>query len=203
MVTTRKTTAASSVKPATANGKAKAKPENGTSKAVANKVTSEALAERIRTAIERKYKVKLAEREERIAIKVGYAVQEKLGLDIQSQVNKNGNKTKFDWRVWNEQIFPKILGEPNNLKYPIETIAEAMTILYDSISTENPINDLVEFNLQSLQRRNGNGNSKQEDEDDFELDDLDEEIEDVLDDTSDSEEDEEEDEDEEFELDED
>lgn len=45
-------------------------------------------------------------RNSRISTKVGHAIREKLGLDIQAQLNKrngngNGNGKKFDWQEWN------------------------------------------------------------------------------------------------------
>lgn len=51
-------------------------------------------------------------------------MREKLGKDIQSKVDK------FDWREWNTKIFPKLFGAPDQLKYSIEVIAEAATLIY-------------------------------------------------------------------------
>jgi hypothetical protein len=175
MVTTRKQTTKSVAKSTTllSNGNGKTAPNKMTETAV----TPEVLAQRIQTAISRKYKILLAKREERIATKVGYAIREKLGLDIQNLVSKNNGN--FDWKDWNTNIFPKILGEPTALKYPIETMARAIALLCDSISLQTPIDDLVAFNIESLKRRNSNGNSTPS-EGDLDLDDLDEDIEDLL-----------------------
>jgi hypothetical protein len=193
MVTTRKQTTKSVAKSTTnlSNGNGKTAPNKITETAV----TPEVLAQRIQTAISRKYKILIAKREERIATKVGYAIREKLGLDIQNLVSKNNGK--FDWKDWNNNIFPKILGEPTDLKYPVETIARAIALLYDSVSLQTPIDDLVAFNIESLKRRNSNGNSTSS-EDDLDLDDLDEDIEDLLEETVEAEDSEESEEDDDF-----
>jgi hypothetical protein len=193
MVTTRKQTTKSVAKSTTilSNGNGKTAPNKMTETAV----TPEVLAQRIQTAISRKYKILIAKREERIATKVGYAIREKLGLDIQNLVSKNNGK--FDWKDWNNSIFPKILGEPTDLKYPVETIAQAIALLYDSVSLQTPIDDLVAFNIESLKRRNSNGNSTSS-EDDLDLDDLDEDIEDLLEETVEAEDSSESDEDDDF-----
>ena len=145
----------------------------------AKTVTAEAIAQRICTAVKRKYNVDLVKRNQRLATKVGHACREKLGKDIQAQVSKqqrngNGKGKSFDWKEWNTTIFPKILGDPDDLQYPVEMVAEAMAMIYDTISqdTSSAIDDLVEFNVKSLQRRNEL--NKQNDD---ELDDLDDELE--------------------------
>jgi hypothetical protein len=170
----------------------------------AKEMTPQVLAQRIKTAIDRCYKVQISDRNQRTETKVGYAVREKLGLDVLAQLRKqgkykNGNTANF-WREFNNSVFPKILGEPTELKYPVRIVAQAIALLYDSISTDRPIEDLVEFNAQSLNRRNGNGNGNEETvgdlddiEDDFDSDD--EEIDDLLEEAAEDEE-----EDEEFEL---
>lgn len=156
--------------------------KNG-SRTSAKAATAEAIAQRICTAIKRKYGIDLATRSTRLSTKVGHACREKLGKDIQAQVDKqrrsgNGNGKSFDWKEWNTTIFPKILGEPDGLQYPVEAVAEAMAIIYDTISTDtnSAIADLVEFNVKSLQRRNEF--NKQNDD---ELDDLDDELEEEAD----------------------
>jgi len=180
---------------------------------------AEVLVKQVRNYIHKKYAVAIQRRESRIGTKVGHAVREKLGLDIQAQLNKrngNGNGKKFDWNEWNNTVFPKLFGRPDELKYDIEVVALAMSQLYDTIA-DNPqaaIADLMEFNAQSLKRRNELAKSSEEDteelDDDDELDDEDDEIDDILDeideDDEDSEGDEDEDDDDEeddFSLDED
>ena len=184
MVTPRKTTTR-----AASNRKAK------TTKTSAKAVSAETLRDRVLTGVQRKYKISLPKREQRIATKVGHAVREKIGKDIQSKVDK------FDWREWNTKIFPKLFGEPDQLKYPIEVIASAAALIYDSISeeTQQAIADLIEFNAESLRRRNELAKQAEEEDEDLldDLDDEDEEIDDLLDEA-----DEEDEDDDEFELDE-
>ena len=99
--------------------------------------------------------VTIQRRDSRISTKVGHAIREKLGLDIQAQLNKrngNGNGKKFDWQEWNNTVFPKLVGRPDELKYDVEVVALAMSQIYDTIA-DNPqaaIADLMEFNAQSL-----------------------------------------------------
>lgn len=188
MVTTRKKT--------TSRSKSKS---NGKSSKSTKAMTPEALRDRVLSGIERKYKLRLATREERIATKVGHAIREKLGKDIQSKVKS------FDWKEWNNKTFPTLFGTPDDLKYPVEVVAEAAALIYDSInndSLDSAIADLVEFNAASLKRRNELA-KQEEDEDLADLDDEEEmEIEDLLDDEDEDEEEFEDDEDE-FELDDD
>jgi hypothetical protein len=163
----------------------------------------EDLAKQILTIVERKYKVRLATRQSRIATKIGHAVREKLGKDIQAQLAKKSGSNHFDWNEWNNKIFPKILGKPDELKYSVELIANAISLLYDTISeeTEAAINDLIEFNAASLKRRNELAKA-QEEEDEEDLDDLDDDEDTDLDDLLD-EDDEDDDDEDDFELDED
>lgn len=193
MVTTRQTTTRSAN---TRKAKAKRESRQTTGKTTQSNtkaMSAEALRDRILTGVQRKYKIELPTREQRMATKIGHAVREKLGKDIQSKVDN------FDWREWNTKIFPKLFGEPDQLKYPMEMIAEATALIYDSISddTTQAIADLIEFNAQSLRRRNELAKQlEQEDE----LDDLDDEVDDLLDEVD---EDDSEEIDDDFELDED
>ncbi|MBE9188021.1 primosomal protein [Microcoleus sp. LEGE 07076] len=165
----------------------------------------------------KKYGVTIQRRDSRISTKVGHAIREKLGLDIQAQLNKrngNGNGKKFDWQEWNNTVFPKLVGRPDELKYDVEVVALAMSQLYDTIA-DNPqaaIADLMEFNAQSLKRRNELAKSSEEDTEELDEDDddddedddiLDEIDEDDDDDDEDEESDEDDDEEDDFSLDED
>lgn len=195
------------------NNGAKSKPQpNLSSEQLAGE-----LVKQIRNTIHKKYGVTIQRRDSRISTKVGHAIREKLGLDIQAQLNKrngNGNGKKFDWQEWNNTVFPKLVGRPDELKYDVEVVALAMSQLYDTIA-DNPqaaIADLMEFNAQSLKRRNELAKSSEEDteeldeddDDDDENDDILDEIdEDDDDDDEDEESDEDDDEEDDFSLDED
>src|SRR6476661_8835758 len=156
------------------------------------------LVKQIRNTIHKKYGVTIQRRDSRISTKVGHAIREKLGLDIQAQLNKrngNGNDKKFDWQEWNNTVFPKLVGRPDELKYDVEVVALAMSQLYDTIA-DNPqaaIADLMEFNAQSLKRRNELAKSSEEDTEELDEDD---EIDDILDEIDEDDEDSEGDEDE-------
>lgn len=159
------------------------------------------LVKQIRNTIHKKYGVTIQRRDSRISTKVGHAIREKLGLDIQAQLNKrngNGNGKKFDWQEWNNTVFPKLVGRPDELKYDVEVVALAMSQLYDTIA-DNPqaaIADLMEFNAQSLKRRNELAKSSEEDTEELdEDDDDDDEDDDILDEIDEDDEDEEGDED--------
>ncbi|MFB2919874.1 hypothetical protein, partial [Aerosakkonema funiforme] len=133
---------------------------------------AEELVKIIRNAIHKKYGVTIQRRDSRISTKVGHAAREKLGLDVQAQINKrngHGNGKKFDWQDWNNTVFPKLFGRPDALKYDTEVVAMAMSKLYDSVSenTEMAIADLVEFNVQSLKRRNEMAKESEEDDEEF------------------------------------
>ncbi len=172
----------------------------------------------MRNYIHKKYAVAIQRHESWIGTKVGHAVREKLALDIQAQLNKrnvNGNGKKFDWNEWNNTVFPKLFGRPDTLKYDVEVVALAIGKLYDTISEtpDEAISDLMEFNTQSLKRRNELAKNEElsEELDDDDLDsqedeeDYDDEIDDILDE-ADSDEDDlsesGEDDEDEFELDE-
>ncbi|MGK7872525.1 MAG: primosomal protein [Xenococcaceae cyanobacterium] len=194
MVTTRKRTTKSDSK---SNGKS----SNTTAKtkSTANLTPSqqaEALVKKIRNAIHTQYKIKIATRDSRIATKVGHAVREKLGLDIQAQINKQSTSKRFDWQEWNNKVFPKLFGKPDALKIEVEVLALAMSMLYDTISegTEAAIADLIEFNAKSLARRNGFAKEAEEDledeefdDEDDDLDEKDEDIDDLLEELDDEE----------------
>jgi hypothetical protein len=195
------------------NNGAKSKPQpNLSSEQLAGE-----LVKQIRNTIHKKYGVTIQRRDSRISTKVGHAIREKLGLDIQAQLNKrngNGNGKKFDWQEWNNTVFPKLVGRPDELKYDVEVVALAMSQLYDTIA-DNPqaaIADLMEFNAQSLKRRNELAKSSEEDTEELDEDDddddedddiLDEIDEDDDDDDEDEESDEDDDEEDDFSLDED
>ena len=175
------------------NNGAKSKPQpNLSSEQLAGE-----LVKQIRNTIHKKYGVTIQRRDSRISTKVGHAIREKLGLDIQAQLNKrngNGNGKKFDWQEWNNTVFPKLVGRPDELKYDVEVVALAMSQLYDTIA-DNPqaaIADLMEFNAQSLKRRNELAKSSEEDTEELdEDDDDDDENDDILDEIDEEDEDEE------------
>lgn len=131
------------------------------------------LLEEVRNAIYKSFKVKLQTRDKRIAIKVGHATKEKLGLDIAAQVRKSGKQ--MNWDKWNNQVFPKLFGRPDALDYDVEVVALCMAMLYDvfELDVNQAIKGLVEFNQESLKKRN---DYKKENETDDEDDDEDEEL---------------------------
>ena len=188
-------------KTVSSNNGAKSKPESNLSP----EQLAVELVKQIRNTIHNKYGVTIQRRDSRISTKVGHAIREKLGLDIQAQLNKrngNGNGKKFDWQEWNNTVFPKLVGLPDELKYDVEVVALAMSQLYDTIADhpQAAIADLMEFNAQSLKRRNELAKSSEEDteelDEDDELDDEDDEIDDILDEIDEDDEDSEGDEDE-------
>ena len=222
MATTKKQTAASSrttSNGANAKSNGSAAPSSSKSKPVeaakkpkpqlSPEQQAEELVKIIRNAIHKKYGVTIQRRDSRVSTKVGHAAREKLGLDVQAQINKrngNGNGKKFDWQDWNNTVFPKLLGRPDALKYDTEVVAMAISKLYDSVSenTEMAIADLVEFNVQSLKRRNEIAKESEVEDDDLDDEEDDDEIDDALDELDDEEDDEDEDGDEDdFEVDED
>ena len=155
------------------------------------------LLKELRNAVFKEFGVKLQVRNQRIATKVGHASREKIGLDIAAQVKKKNGK-KLDWNRWNNKVFVRLFGTPDALKHPTEVVALALAMLYDTIdlTPEQAIADLVEFNRQSLEKRNSFNNNKEEDEDDADLEDLedldDEEDEDSQEEFDDEDEDDEE-----------
>ncbi|NES97517.1 MAG: hypothetical protein F6K32_20315 [Desertifilum sp. SIO1I2] len=194
------------------SGSTKSKPtETALKSKLSPEQQAEELVKAIRNLIHKKYGVTIQRRDSRVSTKVGHAVREKLGLDIQAQINKrngNGNGRKFDWQEWNNTTFPKLFGRPDALKHDVEVVALFMSKLYDTISgtTEGAIADLVEFNVQSLKRRNEIAKEAETDDDlelDDELDADEDEIDDILDEVDDEEEEEEDEDDEDFEVDED
>ncbi|MFM9267297.1 hypothetical protein [Tychonema sp. BBK16] len=215
MATTKKQTAATPIRsqsPVPAKSKPPEKQNsqtvgsnNGAKSKPQPNLSSEQLAvelvKQIRNTIHKKYGVTIQRRDSRISTKVGHAIREKLGLDIQAQLNKrngNGNGKKFDWQEWNNTVFPKLVGRPDELKYDVEVVALAMSQLYDTIA-DNPqaaIADLMEFNAQSLKRRNELAKSSEEDTEELdEDDDDDDEDDDILDEIDEDEEDDEDDDD--------
>jgi hypothetical protein len=146
---------------------------------------AQALLKSVQQLVASKYKVKLQMRDKRVSTKVGHAAREKLGLDLAAQVKKAGKQ--FNWNDWNNKIFPKLFGKPDALKYEPDVIARVMSLIYDTVSPEpeQGVQDLVEFNRASLERRNAFQQSEDDDEDD-----LDDELEDDLDDILDEDEDE-------------
>lgn len=173
------TTSKASAKSTNSNGNG-----NGNGNGKKQPSDSVSLAGRILNGVKKVYKVNLADRDSRLVRKVAYALREKLGKDIQSQMEKNkrnGNsKQSFDWKQWNSEIFPKLVGDPENMIYSVEALAEVAALIYDSVpqETQAAIDNLVEYNLQSLQARNNLNNKNEIDLDSLEDD---ENIDDFLD----------------------
>lgn len=144
---------------------------------------AQALLKSVQQLVASKYKVKLQMRDKRVSTKVGHAAREKLGLDLAAQVKKAGKQ--FNWNDWNNKIFPKLFGKPDALKYEPDVIARVMSLIYDTVSTdpEQGVQDLVEFNRASLERRNAF--QQVEDDDDLDDDDLDDDLDDILDEDDD------------------
>ncbi len=103
--------------------------ENNTEKETqtTTKVTPEKLALAVIAAVDKKFSVTLDTKEQRIAKKVTYAAQEILRKDLLKLAGNN-----FSQKMWNK-IFDTIFGEPNNLKYSPEMIAQTMAIIYPNI----------------------------------------------------------------------
>jgi hypothetical protein len=214
MVTsTRKIRSARGNKTASSKNNAKVQQSiNGKKSSSENATTAEQLAKRIIAGTKKIYGVDLSMREQRMKRKVAYATREKLGKDIQAQLEKlarngNGKGASFDWREWNTKVFTKIVGDPENLQYSAEVVAAAMAIIYDSVpaKTEEAVENLIQYNMKSLEARNGQERQKASELD--ELDDLDDlEDDDDIDELMDDEDeftDELDEDDEEFELDDD
>lgn len=154
------------------------------------------LVKQIRSLCFKNFKVKIPTREQRLEKKVGHAIKDKLGRDIARLVAKNNGK--MDWNLWNNKIFPTLLGSPDELKQPLDVIAIAMAKIYDNLSLDpnETMAELVEYNEQSFAARTQPKEETVEDEDeDIDLDE-DEDLIDELSDEMDDDEDEEEDDDE-------
>ena len=125
------------------------------------KVTPEKLAHTLIAAAEKKFGVTLDTREQRISKKVGYATRERLGKNLLGLA-----KDDFSWDTWNK-IFAKIFGEPTDLKYSPEIVAQAMAIIYHDIPTEPEaaVQALIDYNDRSLEERNKRERAERENDD--------------------------------------
>jgi hypothetical protein len=147
-----------------------------------------ALTAQLPLAIAKFFTVALRDREQRQSTKVGYAAREILGNDLSAMLKKNG-KT-LDWTRFNK-FFAHVFGEPEDLKYSPRVIAALMAQLFDrfSLDVDVAIEQLVEFNRESLDRRNRQQQDQDEFDDEFDdefegkaEDEIDDEIDDQLDD---------------------
>jgi hypothetical protein len=151
-----------------------------------------ALTAQLPLAIAKFFTVALRDRDQRQSTKVGYAAREILGNDLSAMLKKNG-KT-LDWTRFNK-FFAHVFGEPEDLKYSPRVIAALMAQLFDrfSLDVDVAIEQLVEVNRESLDRRNRQQQRQDEFDDEFDdefegeaedelSDELDEEIMDQLDD---------------------
>jgi hypothetical protein len=147
-----------------------------------------ALTAQLPQAIAKFFTVPLRDREQRQSTKVGYAAREILGNDLSAMLKKNG-KT-LDWNRFNK-FFAHVFGEPEDLKYSPRVIAALMAQLFDrfSLDVDIAIEQLVEFNRESLDRRNRQQQDQDEFDDEFDdefegeaKDELDEEVVNQLDD---------------------
>ena len=123
--------------------------------------TPEKLAHTLIAAAEKKFGVTLDTREQRISKKVGYATRERLGKNLLGLA-----KDDFSWDTWNK-IFAKIFGEPTDLKYSPEIVAQAMAIIYHDIPTEPEaaVQALIDYNDRSLEERNKRERAERENDD--------------------------------------
>ncbi|MEM7761719.1 MAG: hypothetical protein AAF298_26910, partial [Cyanobacteria bacterium P01_A01_bin.40] len=152
----RRTARSTSKNGASSNGKSKAKTTR-----TSTSVTPQKLADTLIAAAQKKFGVKLDTREERIGKKVGYATRERLGKNLLGLA-----KDDFSWDTWNK-IFAKIFGEPTNLKYSPEIVAQAMAIIYHDVPTEPEaaVQALIEYNDRSLEERNRREREERENDD--------------------------------------
>jgi hypothetical protein len=147
-----------------------------------------ALSAQLPLAIGKYFTVALRDRDQRQSTKVGYAAREILGNDLSAMLKKNG-KT-LDWTRFNK-FFAHVFGEPEDLKYSPRVIAALMAQFFDrfSLDVDVAIEQLVEFNRESLDRRNRQQQDQDEFDDEFDdefegkaEDEIDDEIDDQLDD---------------------
>jgi hypothetical protein len=125
-----------------------------------------ALAAQLPLAIAKYFTVALRERDQRQSTKVGYAAREILGNDLSAMLKKHG-KT-LDWTRFNK-FFAYVFGEPEDLKYSPRVIAALMAQFFDrfSLDPDVAIEQLVEVNRESLDRRNRLQQRQDEFEDEF------------------------------------
>lgn len=144
------------------------------------------LAKRLRAAISKHFGVAIPMRDERASLKVGHAIRELVGLDINAKLQKSNQR--LDWNKYNK-FFAAMFGEPDALKYDPEVIAVMASKIYEWISA-NPdegVAQLVEYNRESLKRRNERQKAEEEE---FDVDDLGDEIDDIEDQDEESDDDE-------------
>ncbi len=115
--------------------------------------TPEKLAKILIAIADQRFEVTLDNREQRISEKVGYAARQRLGEDL---ANLAGDD--FNWEIWHK-IFAKVFGEPTELKYSPEMIAQTMAMIYHDIPTEPlaGIQALIDYGESSLQGSNKGG----------------------------------------------
>lgn len=141
--------------------------------------TEELMAKKFKTIIFKFYGVTLKSRQRRIEERVYYGCREKLAYAIMGQMN--GQAEKFDWQAWNK-LFAKVFGDIDSIKYSAKFMALTISKLDDAIPEEpkEAIAALIEYNKESLKRRNERRKAR----DDVDIDELEDELEeldDVLD----------------------
>jgi hypothetical protein len=111
-----------------------------------------------------------------------------LGKNIQGLLT-NGSQKNFDWNTWNNKMFPKLFGTPDDPKFSVKIMAEVAAIIYDTIPQDisQAIATLIDINTKSLEMRNKRMSSEEMELDDIEdeLSELDEEDEFELDEIED------------------
>jgi hypothetical protein len=163
-----------------------AKPQAAKQPAIVNLPEDEqiaALTAQLPQAIARYFKVALRDRDQRQSTKVGYAAREILGNDLSAMLKKH--KETLDWTRFN-QFFAHVFGEPEDLKYSPRVMAALMAQFFDrfSLDADVAIEQLVEVNRESLERRNRQQQRQDEFEDEFgdEFDEAEDAFSDELDD---------------------
>jgi hypothetical protein len=125
-----------------------------------------ALTAQLPTMIAKYFTVALRDRDQRQSTKVGYAAREILGNDLSAMLKKQ--QRTLDWTRFN-QFFAHVFGEPEDLKYSPSVIAALMAQFFDrfSLDPDVAIEQLVEVNRESLDRRNRQQQRQDEFDDEF------------------------------------
>jgi hypothetical protein len=137
-----------------------------------------ALTLQLPQAIAKYFTVALRDREQRQSTKVGYAARETLGNDLSAMLKKHGDT--LDWNRFNK-FFVHVFGEPEDQKYSPRVIAALMAQFFDrfSLDPDVAVEQLVEVNHESLDRRNRQQQRQDEFEKEFD-DEFDGEVEDTF-----------------------
>jgi hypothetical protein len=119
--------------------------------------TKRSVSDKVNAWFNKSYGTKPLTAQQDRVVKIYYALRDGAGKRMQDTCIIKESKKRFDWRQWNEEVFPNVFGTPLKPKLSLEEMVELAKNLTDFVtqdmSVEEGVKALVAYNKASQEKR--------------------------------------------------